>query len=173
VDGIKASSLATVAIAILTAVLAGLFYLQTSELTTQTEILQREFAVSHRPWIGISDVNFTDNHIFYYYSNYGSIPNLTGKIKAGASNNEIIREELEEISKPAMMSVVLPTQEITHRMSDDINQLLLDARVGGDDFYLGILLEYEYEGNRNGTYGTILKLNIENKALDVMDSWAK
>jgi len=139
IEGLKAASVATVVIAIITAVLAGLLYWQTSELTTQTEILQREFSVSHRPWIGVSKLNVTNNQILYHYSNYGSIPNLSGESKAISSNDEITRDELEEI-EPTSMTVLLPTQEIVHRMSDDINQHLLDSRLEGKDFYLEFCL---------------------------------
>jgi len=142
-------------------------------ILTQTIILKEDFEANTRPWIAVSNVNFTNNQLFYYYSNYGLIPNLTGELKSGGSKNEITREELDKISEPGQMNVVLPTREIKHRMSDGVNQLLLDSVQEGNDFYLGILLEYEFEGNRKGLYGIIYKLNIENKAFDIIDSWAK
>lgn len=142
-------------------------------ILTQTLILKADFDANTRPWISVDRADLVDDQLFFHYSNYGTIPNLTGEIKVGASKNEIIRDGLDKISEPSKMNVVLPTREIKHRIGDEVNQLFRDSVQEGDDFYLGILLEYDYDRNRNGWYGVIVKLNTEKNSFDIIDSWTK
>jgi len=118
---------ATILLAIATVILAGLFYSQSQILSDQTEIMQKDFEITHRPWIGFSDsLVSNDNKAFFSMKNFGSLPNTDSEYRILWGETQRSREYVMEHSSIVSGQIIMPTQEYTStppQLSPEVIQL--------------------------------------------------
>lgn len=140
----------------------------------QTKILQTQFKVKDRPWIGVDTMNINDNNqIHFGYTNYGAIPNDGGTIQFAHSEIKFTKDDLAKSSSNIMqLGALIPTQHQNFDVTETSDEMMQKAN-SGIPLYVGILISYNYSDNQSGEYGMITKYNNVTHHFALIDNWTK
>lgn len=137
----------------------------------QSLIQYQEYESTVRPIIVVTGFDRNSEILSFIYTNYGSVPNLKGEISIDADRNNYSKERLRnnpDTKDP--MSVVAPNQQIGHTI--ELSDYELELTKSGAPLYVGILIEYEYQG-KSYEYGVILKYSHSLNDFAIVESWFK
>jgi len=173
------SAIAAIIIAIFALISAKTTKTLAESAKTQTDIMQKEFLSSHRPWVG-PDEGFVNDKIRlglkFKYKNFGSIPALSVKERWGFTaqlpHRENILSDVNNVTKP---SVTLPDQKREFSFLVD-EQIVVDAQKHKSSLYIWVIIDYEYGENQYGQYGGIAEYQSKGEGivkLEIQDEWVK
>lgn len=168
----KITSKATIVLAIATVALAAGTIILAMNSSHQTDLMQHDFDVNNRPWIG--GLNFTVSHevVIYDYQNFGKIPNTGGQIAFLVSTSPITRDMLKSnMTKTIPMQILMPSEKLTSIFNGAIEEGIKSAQEGKNDLYLGVSFTYDYGSNKSGDYNVISHYNPKDNTMDLIDSW--
>ena len=173
------SAIAAIAIAIFAIISANTSKTQTESTKIQTDIMQKEFLTSHRPWVGPDEGLVNDVvklSLKFKYKNFGSIPALSVKERWGFTaelpNKENILNVMSNVTKP---SVTLPNQKREFSLLMD-EKTVVSADKNQSSLHIWIIIDYEYGENQYGQYGVIVEYQNVGEGivnLVVQDEWVK
>lgn len=180
-NGMNVNKRLTIITVIATIVLAGVTtglaietYLLAVDSKHQTDLMQQDFDVNNRPWIGGDQFRIVHNFVLFDVKNFGNIPNKDGLVQFGVVKNGFTTEHLYgNSSKKMPLGVIMPSQEITITLSGDIMNAINETRRGNGTLFLGLEMNYAYGNQKNGTYGVVGEYNSEKNTFDILNTWVK
>jgi len=145
---------------------------QTAYLGTQTSILNNQFTEKDRPWIGLETFSDEGNKITFGYTNYGAIPDDNGTMLLLYRHTPITKNDLESSGEGwSQIGSVIPNEHRAHFFTDLPIDFVQSAKLGTSSLYLGILIKYNYENDKQGEFGTLV--NYTAGTFLNLDNWAK
>jgi len=177
--GTLALAVATIALALGTFGLAQnsqtqteLLFDQISILQDQTELFQKDFDYTNRPWLGIDKLDVLEDKIKMEFTNFGKIPNDSGMIYSKLTNYEFTQEEIRIKSHDGILHVTMPGDTLNiFALSEMYDEMMLKAHNGTWTLFLGAELEYPYGENKKGIYGFIGEYNPQTNKIDLLETW--
>lgn len=169
----KKTTIATIILAIATVGLAIGTTMLALDSRNQTNMMQHDFDINNRPWIGGEEIEVFENKIVYHYKNYGKVPNFEGRILTLATSQMPTKDDiLSERAQKDTLHVMMPSQKLESPMvSPELAQALADARAGERDLYIGVAFEYGYGNDKIGTFGFIGAFNPTTNDIDLLETW--
>ena len=145
---------------------------QYQELAKQTSILNSQFIEKDRPWLGLETFSDEGNKITFGYTNYGAIPNDNGTMLLLYRHTPITKNDLESSGEGwSPIGAVIPNEHRAHFFTDLPIDFVQNAKSGTSSLYLGILIKYNYENDKQGEFGTLV--NYTEGTFLNLDNWAK
>lgn len=168
----KKTTIATVGLLVVTGILAVGTIMLALDSGNQTELFQKDFDVSNRPWIGADDLNVYNDRIVIVLKNYGQIPNDSGTIYAKLTNYLFTQDDIRTNSNVYTLHVTMPEQILKHVVTSEIyDEMMSKAKNHTWEVFLGAEIDYPYGDNGNGNYGFIGKYNPESNEIDILETW--
>lgn len=168
----KKITIATIGLLIVTGILAVGTIMLSLDSTNQTELLQKNFDINNRPWIGADDLNVYNDRMVIVLKNYGQIPNDSGIIYAKLTNYLFTQDDMRTNSNSYTLHLIMPEQILKQVVKSEIyDEMMSKAKNHTWEVFFGAEIDYPYGDNENGNYGFIGKYNPESNEIDILETW--
>lgn len=164
---------------IATAIAAAFVGWQTFVMRRQLKLAQQQMDSSSRPWLGAFEKGlqeYSKNNLLLRIKNYGSLPTTSLKwivvFDDKTLNRDDMKSQPDSVFDSFKVTAVFPDQIWQNVVPVDEN-LLESAKTEDALLLVGVLMKYQYSGNRSGEYGIIFEYKKSIAAFGFNEVWAQ
>jgi len=139
-------------------------------LGLQYVLLNEEFEITKRPWIGFTNFELIDGVVYIEYKNFGTLPNFDSKVKTLIKTEKFTKDLLNEITELEYGGILLQNQDNTIDYFIDESTL---SNINNGGFFFGTEITYTFFENNIGVYGTIVEYVPQKNKFFTIENWVE